>query len=164
MLGEETALIISAVGVLIALAALIRACMEYVQQGRQRRAQLFFDLRHRLKEPELARVAELIDLVDLAEGQQKAHHEQELRNVDLRIKRDYIGLFEEVAVMMEWKLVSPSLANYMFGYYARLCERSTAFWDGPIAKDNPYWGKFHRFCRQMDVEDVLVREEHERLP
>jgi len=151
-------LVISAVGAIVALAALIRACLEFVQQGRQRRAQMFFDLRRRLKEPELARVAELIDLVRLRDDTSIAELELQLERTPLRIKRDYIGLFEEVSLMMRWGLVSPSTANYMFGYYAILCDETPSFWAGDINKESLYWEWFRDFCRRMQSEDEKLRQ------
>lgn len=44
---------------------------------------------------------------------------KQLAEMPLREKREYVGLFEEVALAVEWRFVVPAVANYMFGYYAR---------------------------------------------
>jgi hypothetical protein len=46
-------LAVSAAVGLIALATLIKACLEYLRNGRQSRAEMFFGLRQQLKEDQL---------------------------------------------------------------------------------------------------------------
>jgi molybdopterin synthase sulfur carrier subunit len=147
-LAAALALLISAAGVGVALATLNRAYHEYAQQGQQRRAELFFSLRARLKDDDLAWVAELVDLATAGDPADIAEAEQELSEVALRYKRDYVGIFEEVCIFMEEGQIEPELANYMFGYYALLCEECLAFWNN-INYDGPYWSVFHRFCSAM---------------
>jgi hypothetical protein len=161
-LGTSLALLISAAGVAVALGTLVRAYLEYAQQGRQRRAELFFTLRGRLKAENLGRIAELVDLTasgDQAEAEAAKHS---LVETPLRDKRDYLGLFEEVAVFMEKGQVEPRLAHYMFGYYALRCRECGEFWSN-IAFTHDYWTIFHDFCEDTArFRERLAKEEVER--
>ena len=150
-------LVVATLGAAIALGTLITACLEYVRRGEMERIQLFFDLRRRLKEPELGNLAQLIDEaaeLDPAVSQAAAN---KLAQVPFRVKRDYLGLFEEVGLAMERRLIKPEVAHYMFGYYALHCADCRAFWND-VGELNPYWDRFFRFCVQMKAE----REAFER--
>lgn len=144
-------LVLAAIGAAVALATLIKALIEYTQQGRQKRAEHFFELRRRLKEsPEFARVAELIDH-SYAENELSTQAGRELAELPFRVKRDYLGLFEEIALAMNSGLIKPRLAHYMFGYYALLCWESDSFWTD-VNRLSPYWALFEDFCKQMRAE------------
>ncbi len=151
-------LIIAGVAVIVALGTLGQACAEYLRVGRQSRAEMFFELRRRLKEDPLGRIAELVDLAgqDDAIG---AKARGSLAKLSLREKRDYVGLFEEVGLMLEWGLVDREVAHYMFGYYAILCAESTAFWSGNINRWSEYWYRFEDFYREMKAESQTLRGE-----
>lgn len=81
-------LVIAAVGAAVALATLIKACLEYVRQGRMARAQMFFDLRRRLKEPHLAQIAERIDEESSGDPVRAKEAYACLAQLPLRDKRD----------------------------------------------------------------------------
>ena len=143
-------------GTAIALATAVKAYMEFLQQGVQRRAQMFFDLRHRLQERELAELSELIDEALCADQEIAEKAQKRLSRLGLRTKRDYLGLFEEVALAMKWGLITPSVAHYMFGYYALNCRRCPAFWFN-VNQGSIYWSDFYAFCDQMQIEDEAFR-------
>jgi hypothetical protein len=142
---------IGTLGAAVALATLVAACLEYVRQGKMARVRMFFDLRSRLKEPELWKVAELIDEAAAPDPTLSEEAERQLAQIPFRVKRDYLGLFEEVGLAMEWGLIEPKIAHYMFGYYALHCANCRAFWIG-VGQWNPYWDRFHNFCDRMEVE------------
>jgi hypothetical protein len=52
---------------------------------------------------------------------------------------------------MEWGLIEPDIAHYMFGYYALHCANCRAFWVG-VGQWNPYWDRFRKFCHRMEIE------------
>jgi molybdopterin converting factor small subunit len=150
-LKDILALAIAAVGAVVALGSLLQATVEYVKRGRMERLQIFFELRRRLKEPELARVAELIDEAKASRPSKETEiAELRLSRIPLRTKRDYLGLFEEVGLAMERKLIEPDVAHYMFGYYALHCATCDAFWVG-VSRGNPYWTRFFDFCKAMEA-------------
>lgn len=138
-------------GALVALGTLIKALMEYTQQGRQKRAEHFFELRRKLKEnQEFSRIAGLLDEASLAGGQ-AAEARAELKELSFQVKRDYLGLFEEVAIAMNSGLIKAQVAHYMFGYYALLCWQSDDFWVN-VNRLSDYWSLFHDFCERMQAE------------
>lgn len=148
--GTLTA-IVGVVGAVVALVTLIKALIEYRQQGRQKRAEHFFDLRSRLKgSREFARVAELIDSAHTTDAAGTDARRQ-LREIPFHVKRDYLGLFEEIAIAMNSGLIKPQVAHYMFGYYALLCRDSNEFWFN-VNRLSDYWSLFNDFCDQMEVE------------
>jgi hypothetical protein len=142
-------LIIAAVAAAVALATFVKAFLEYRQQGRQKRAEQFFALRARLKtSDEFVRLAELLDIAATETGEHREDAERELRDTSFSIKREYLGLFEEVALAVNSGLVDFKVAHYMFGYYALLCRDSEAFWEG-VNPLSPYWALFNDFCDRM---------------
>lgn len=148
---DEIAVAVTVVGAAVALVTLVQALVEYRQQGRQKRAEHFFDLRRRLKEnDEFARVAELIDET-YAEEDLARRARQQLKELPFKIKRDYLGLFEEIAIAMNSGLIKPEVAHYMFGYYALLCWESEEFWVD-VNRLSDYWSLFADFCEQMKVQ------------
>jgi hypothetical protein len=99
------------VGAVIALLALIKGLVEYIKQGAQKRAEHFLTMRKRLKENDVFKhICELLEMDD-----------PELINVPFKDKRDFLGLFEEVAIGMNSGLIRLAVAHYMFGYYAIRC-------------------------------------------
>lgn len=140
---------IAGVGAGVALLTLIRATVEYRRQGRQKRAEAFFALRERLKSDDgFAELAALLDEEALGEDDAAA---TQLAALPFRLKRDYLGLFEEVALAMESGLIKPKVAHYMFGYYALLCWQSRAFWSN-VNRLTAYWSLFNDFCERMARE------------
>jgi hypothetical protein len=151
-------LAIATLGAGVALATLIAACLEYVRQGKMARVQMFFDLRSRLKEPELWKLAELIDEANTPDPKVSKRGGEALEEIPFRVKRDYLGLFEEVALAMDWGLIDPDVAHYMFGYYALHCANCSAFWID-VGKENPYWDRFRKFCDRMEEERKIFERE-----
>jgi hypothetical protein len=130
------------VGVAVALATLLKGVWEYTQQGAQKRADHFQVLRRKLKDNEQFKaICALLETDD--DG---------LRRIDFADKRDFLGFFEEVALMLNTRLLSRRVAHYMFGYYAILCWKSENFWHG-VNRNSLYWSVFADFVKQMtDVE------------
>ncbi len=157
-LSTALALSISAAGVAVALGTLVKAYVEYAQQGKQRRAELFFSLRARLKADKLGCIAELVDLTESGDPTSATESRRRLAEIPLRDKRDYVGLFEEVAVFMKKGQIEPELAHYMFGYYALLCRECKEFWSN-INFAHDYWSIFHNFCHETKVfQEELAQE------
>src|SRR5664280_1201113 len=92
---------IAAVGAVVALATFAQAVVEYKQQGRHKRSAQFFELRSKLKDnPDFRRLAELLDFAASSDSDERAAAELQLRETSFAIKRDYVGLFEEVALVV----------------------------------------------------------------
>jgi molybdopterin converting factor small subunit len=154
-LNDTLTLIIGGVAAGAAAGALVQACVEYLRSGRQSRAEMFFELRRRLKDDPLGEIAELVDEATHSDATGDRARDV-LARMSLRQKRDYVGLFEEVSLMLDWRLVEPAVAHYMFGYYAIQCWESDAFWAERINKWSPYWARFHTFYESMKIEKAKM--------
>ena len=126
------------IGAFVGLGTLIKAVIEYARQGRQKRAEQFLQMRIRLYEN--SKFREICGL--LTEGDKK------LRDVPLADRFDYLGLFEDVALMLNSNMIRPGVAHYMFGYFAILCWESEHFWHG-LDRDGRYWSLFKDFAARM---------------
>lgn len=145
-------LAVAAVGAAIAVGTLLVAVLEYVRQGRQKRAEHFLSLRLRLKESkEFSEIAALLDNSLAANPDLVANAAERLAQLPFPLKRDYLGLFEEVALALNSGLIRRKVAHYMFGYYAILCWENGAFWAN-VNKFSPYWSLFARFYEEMKSE------------
>jgi len=123
------------IGVIIAVATLIRGLLEYAHQGKQKRAEHFFNLRKKLKESaSFQRICFLLE-----------DDNNELIHIPFEEKRDFLGLFEEIAIMKKSRLIKPEITYYMFGYYAIRCWRSQYFWNS-VNRDSLYWKIFKDFA------------------
>lgn len=125
-------------GSVIALFTFINGILEYGRQGRQKRADQFVQLRRRLKENEIFK-----HITDLA-----LRNDDALIHVSPADKRDLLGLFEEVALMMNSGLIRKEVAHYMFGSYAIACWQSEHFWNN-MDRNSYYWQVFNEFAREM---------------
>lgn len=134
------------VGGLVTILAFINGLLEYRHQGAQKRVEHFTQLRRRLKEnPVFKEICALM-----------FDDDPRLANFDPQGKRDFIGLIEEVALLVNSGLIRPELAHYMFGYYTLKCLESRYFWAN-ITLDDIYWSLFHDFAKEMkQMEKTFV--------
>jgi hypothetical protein len=134
-------------GSIIATCTLLKGVIEYAYQGKQKRAEHFFDLRKKLKENEVfKKICLAIDSDSIL-----------LQSIPFEDKRDFLGLFEEVAIMRNSKLIKSDIAFYMFGYYAVRCWESSNFWE-TVNRESAYWMIFKKFA-----EDAKSFEQKGRL-
>ncbi len=140
------------IGGLVALFTFIHAILEYSRQGAQKRAEQFVMLRRRLKEnPAFSHITSLL-----------YDDHPDLRLVSPQEKRDYLGLLEEVALLMNSRLIRPDVAHYMFGYYVVRCQESANFWEN-IDGSSIYWSLFHSFAVRMSVEEKRFYSRRRKL-
>jgi hypothetical protein len=141
----DTAAIIAAVGVAAALFTFVKALFEYSKQNRQKRAEHFSYLRRRLKDnPSFSHICELLEYDD-----------SELRTTPYAQKRDFLGFFQELAILVNSKLVRIEVAHYMFGYYALRCWNSSHFWRNEegqwMNKEDRHWRLFDHFAKRLEA-------------
>jgi hypothetical protein len=73
---------------------------------------------------------------------------------------DFLGFYEDVALMVNSGLLKKPVAHYMFAYYAIRCWENNNFW-GNLNRESPYWALFRDFVKQMEkVENSLMRKPH----
>lgn len=82
----------------------------------------------------------------------------ELVSVPYKTKMRFLGFYEELAMLVNSKLIRKNVAFYMFGYHAIQAWDSENFWvlqneDGEMAgridKEAIYWSLFKNFVFQM---------------
>ena len=126
------------VGVIVALITLVKGVWEYILAGRQKRAEQFLAMSKRLYDETWFKDMCLM----VAEDNSK------LATLSFREKQDFLGRFEEVALLMNSGLIRREVAHYFFGYYTILCWKSDNFWKG-VNRDSSYWAVFKDFALQM---------------
>jgi hypothetical protein len=126
------------IGGAIALLTLVKSVFEYAKQGAQKRADQFVQMRLRFKNDQSFK-----KICDLLEDDR-----QELSSISFADKRDFLGFFEEIALMLNSGLINETVSHYMFGYYAVLCWESERFWNN-VSRESPYWSLFRNFVHRM---------------
>ncbi len=125
-------------GSIIALVTFLTGVLEYARQSHQRRAHHFVEMRRRFLETALFQ--EIIRLL--------ATDDPRLREIPVQDRRNFGGFLEEVALMVNSRLIPREVAHYMFGHYVLITEDSKHFWHG-MDREGTYWQLFHRFAKQM---------------
>jgi hypothetical protein len=128
---------------------------EYLLQGVQKRTEHFIGLRKNLDEDKQLR--KIIDALD--DDVALLKNKKEIPQGD---KRYFLGFFEQIALMMNSKLISVEVANYMFGYYAIRCWDTDEFWENmKQEKHECHWSLFKDFVEQMKSQDKILKRETE---
>lgn len=127
------------IGGVVTLFMFINGLLEYRMQGKQRRVDHFVMLRRRLKENHLFN--EICLFLD--------NDDVRLSELSPQNKRDFLGLIEEVALLLNSRLINKELAYYMFGYYAVACMTSKNFWQNfKVEHNRKYWELFFDFAEK----------------
>jgi len=125
-------------GAMIALVTFFTGVLEYARQSHFRRAEQFVQMRRRFLETPLFQ--EILRLL--------ATDDPALREIPIQDRRNFGGFLEEVALMVNSRMISRQVAHYMFGHYVVLTDRSVNFWHD-LDRDEVYWQLFRRFAREM---------------
>ena len=126
------------VAALLGVPTLIIGLLEFSRQGAQRRVSHYLELQNRLRTDTV-----LHQMFKLLESDSPR-----LRKYSTADRAHLLGVFEELALMLNSRLVTKHVAHYMFGYPALLCWQSKNFWHG-LDRENPYWALFRDFASQM---------------
>jgi hypothetical protein len=131
---------------------------EYLRQGRQRRAEKYFELVR-----EFAKFDEILDL---------------LRTDSPRLKKlrpwqreRFLGFYEDLALLIHSELIQEHLAFYTFGYWLDRVWESKHFWSNAKNKEDGYWfllrqlhfrmkqreAGFHAFLQRYDGGESYAR-------
>ena len=143
---------LKALAFVVALATLIKGLVEYRKQGATKRAEMFLQLRTRLRQD--ASFSRICDLLEV--------DSHELRDIPLVERDRFIGFFEELALMRNSGLINEDVTLYMFGYFAIRCYHSENFWFN-LNKDQPLWSLFMDFAIQMDRAHKEFKYERARF-
>jgi hypothetical protein len=137
---------------IIALVTFAAATLESIRRGKQERAQNFVQMRRRFLETPQYR--EILDLLP--------SDDPRLAEISIQERRNFIGFLEEVALMVNSRLIRKEVAHYMFGHYVLLTHRSKNIWSNLDPKSG-YWSVFRSFAEQMDRLEAMQRREPNKL-
>ena len=135
---------------IITLITFVTGVAQYVRQGHQARATQFVEMRRRFLED-----ASFRDILNLLASDHPA-----LKDVPIQDRRNFVGFLEEVALMVNSKVLRPEVAHYMFGYYVLLVDGSEHFWEG-LDKGSQYWALFRAFASRMKRQKGVATQAKE---
>lgn len=146
---KDLAIILAGV---VALTTFFTGVLEYARQGSMRRAEQFVQMRRRFLETELFR--EILNRL--------AIDDSSVLEIPVQDRRNFIGFFEEVALLVNSEQLRPEVAHYMFGYYVRVADTSVALWEG-LNKEDRYWTLFRDFAATMHEMEQRALTSRRRL-
>ena len=139
--------IFTIVGVIVSTALFFLAYRQYGKAEKQKKAEHFFKLREKYNtNKDFRKIREIIDCNDT-----------ENKEISLDAKREFFGFYEEIAIMVNSKLIKEELAFYMFGYYAIKYDEIDDF-KSYIDEEKEYWIIFSDFAQKMINNEKLVKE------
>ena len=128
----------------VALSTFMTGAIEFLRQGRQHRAENLIQMRRRfLETPQYREILDMLQSGDPA-----------IAKSSIQERRNFVGFLEEIALMVNSRLIRPEVAQYMFGYYVLLVARNEPFWEG-LEKGDVYWTLFHHFAQEMARREKL---------
>ncbi len=129
-------------GGIVALVTFFFGYLEYIRQGRQHSAAAFVQMRRRFLESD--RIQHILKLL--------TSDDPTLQHISIQDRRNFLGFFEEIALMVNSKMIRIDIAHYMFGYYILLADRSQHLWH-ELDRESPYWTVFNEFVRIIRAMD-----------
>lgn len=137
---ETLTIIIGAAGLIVATVTAIKALIEFRKQGITKRAEIFLQMRSRLREdPSFKEICQLLETDD-----------EKLTGVSLIEKDRFLGFFEELALIKKSGFINDDVCYYMFGYFAIKCKDSKNFWHS-LNEGHDLWVLFTDFTLQMRI-------------
>ncbi len=133
---------------IVGLITLIFGLFQYRKSLLQKRSEQFLRMRERyVDNPEFQELFSLLETDN-----------ERLRNLSYKIKLKFLGFYEELALMVNSRLIKKEVAFYMFAYHAIRIWESKNFWffddtgDNTIREVNResiYWSLFKKFSSDM---------------
>jgi hypothetical protein len=136
---ELIKLIITIITAIITLIAIIKGYLEYQKSVKQKRVELFIKYRDHLKNDVIFK--KILELLE-------TNNNDEIRNLPRFDRYLFLGFYEEIALLVNSRIMKPEIAHYMFAYYAKLCWENDTFWYD-ISRESFYWRVFREFVEQM---------------
>ena len=127
----------------IAFITLWQGLFQYTRNNHAARANQFIQMRRRFLEEKSFQ--EILTLI----------HEKcdDVATKSIQDRRNLVGYFEEVALMVNSGLIRPEVAHYMFGYYVVLIYDCEKFWEN-LDRQGDYWAVFRAFAKKMRTMSV----------
>ena len=133
---------------IVGFITLIFGLIQYRKSLLQKRSEQFLKMRERyVDNPVFQELFLLLETDDL-----------KLRNISYKIKLKFLGFYEELALMVNSKLIKKEVAFYMFAYHVIRIWESENFWFFNDADNNKirevdrnsiYWSLFKKFSTEM---------------
>jgi hypothetical protein len=132
----EIATLLAVLTFMVGVATLAKAIHEYIRQNSLKRFEKFQEIS---KKMQTDRMNELCLMLE--DGK-----EDDLWHAVYKHKYEFLSIHEEVATMLNSKLIAENVAYYFCGYYALLADGSTKFWNDV---DRRHWVLFNHFVDRM---------------
>jgi hypothetical protein len=139
-------------GVAATAVGFVMGYLEYLRQGRQRRAEKYFELVR-----EFSKFDEILDLLRT--------DSPKLKKLKPFQRERFLGFYEDLALLINSGLIQEHLAFYTFGYWLEKAWNSTNFWQDPKNKEDSYWfllRQLHFRMRAKEPGFVGFLKEHNR--
>ena len=140
------------VSIAVTAIGLVMGYLEYLRQGRQRRAEKYFELVR-----EFGKYGKILDLL--------RSDSPKLRKLTLSEREEFLGFYEDLALMLHSGLIQEHLAFYAFGYWLDKVWNSSYFWHDPKNKENGYWFLLRQLQFRMKAREpkfMAFIKEHNR--
>lgn len=138
-------------GIIGSLLTFFKGIVEYSKQGSEKRADRFFKLEQEfLSNKNYKKICNLLESDNF-----------ELSNISYEDKVSFLGFLEQIALLVNSKLLSIEIASYVYGYYAEKCANSKNFWNDELDKNSQYWKLFFSFVeklRYIDQKKINLRK------
>jgi hypothetical protein len=122
----------------MALTTFFSGVVEYARQNHTKRAEQFVLMRRRFLEDPLFR--------EILNG--LPSDDPKLATFPIQDRRNFLGFLEEVALMVNSRIIRREIAHYMFGYYVLLADKSQNIWTD-LDRESVYWTVFRNFATLM---------------
>lgn len=138
----------AAISAIVAVCVFAKSIYEYTLLNRLRRFEKYQEIAGQWDEnKDLQIIRHLID----------NDQHKKLADTPADTKQHFINCYEDIALMLENRLLSERLAFYMFGFYAIRAHESDDFWHG-LDRNDLYYTLFRSFCvRMKEVEEGARR-------
>jgi hypothetical protein len=132
--------LIQNLGIAATAVGLVMGYFEYLRQGRQRRAEKYFEL--------VREFAKHDPILDLLRKDSPA-----LKRLKPIQKERFLGFYEDLALLINSGLIQEHLAFYTFGYWLDQAWNSKHFWDDPKNKEDGYWFLLRQLHFRMQARE-----------
>jgi hypothetical protein len=141
---------------LVALAGAVKFLLEYIRDNKRKRMELYINLRENFRENDhFDKIFKALDQYEKAkeakDDSAKVIAREMLKSIPYEHRYEFVAFLEDVAMAVNSGALRPSVANYMFGYYAITCWDVDELWaDIRECKNDPYWALFKRFVERLE--------------
>ena len=131
-------------GIIASALSFSKGIYEYIRQGNEKRALNFFKLEHEFfSNQSNVLICKLIE-----------DDSSDLLIISYEDKVKFLGFMEQIALLVNSKLLSLEVACYVYGYYVLKCNDSVNFWSNNMDKGSEFWNLFFSFLKKIEQIDI----------